>query len=179
MDPPPNPYAPPRAVDIAFDPTLSGPTEGLRREGDLVVIPVRGTRFPDRCVVCNQPAVKRLGRKLYWHVPFVYALICIGVLVYAIVALIVRKGAQFEVGLCEAHATRRRNGILIGWLGFFACLVATIAVADRAPALMLLFIVLMIAAPVVGILMTQVVTAKRIDKQYAWLKVGRPFLESL
>jgi hypothetical protein len=37
----------------------------------------------------------------------------------------------------------------------------------------------MIAAPVVGILMTQVVTARRIDAQRAWLKVGRPFLESI
>jgi hypothetical protein len=178
MQQPPNPYAPPKFTSND-DTRFIGAGGGVRREGDLVVIPVNGTRFPDRCVVCNQPAVKRLQRKLYWHPQPLYALICIGVLIYAIVAIIVRKVAHFEIGLCDAHVKRRRNGILIGWLGFFAGLVATIAVADRAPALMAVFMVAMVALPVVGIVMTQVISAKRIDNQFAWLKVGRPFLDSL
>jgi hypothetical protein len=178
MDQLQNPYAPPRA-DISDPRFVGAGGEALRREGDLVVIPVNGARFPDRCVVCNQPVVKRLQRKLYWHAPALYALICVGILIYAIVALIVRKTAHFEIGLCEAHVKRRRNGILIGWLGFFAGLVALIATADRAPELILVFALAMIGAAVAGILMTQVVAAKRIDNVNAWIKVGRPFLDSL
>jgi hypothetical protein len=178
MDPTLNPYAPPKAEPGA-DPRFFGTAEGLRREGDLLVIPVHGARFPDRCVICNQPSVKRLMRKVYWHPQILYLLICTGVLIYAIVSLIVRKMASFEVGLCDAHAKRRRNGILLGWLGFFGCLVATVAVADRAPALMFVFLIGMIALPVVGVVMVQVVTPKRIDSVNAWLKVGRPFLDSL
>jgi hypothetical protein len=178
MSQPTNPYAPP-SFDANEDPRLAGSSQAIRREGDAVVIPVIGARFPDRCVVCNQPATKRLSRKLYWHSPYLYGLIVIALLIYAIVALIVRKTAQFEIGLCDAHAKRRIYGMLIAWLGFFGGLVATIAVADRAPAMMLVTMLVMIASPIVGILMTQVVTAKRIDDRYAWLKVGRPFLDSL
>ncbi len=174
---PPNPYAPPKA-QLEVAPGSYG-SELVRRDGEVVVIPVIGTRFPDRCVVCNQPATRRLQRKLIWHPPAYYLLICIGILVYAIAAIIVRKTARFEIGLCEQHAKRRQNGILIGWVGFFACFVGIFLVADRAPALIFLFIIGMIAAAVAGVVMTQVVAAKRIDNQFAWLKVGRPFLESL
>jgi hypothetical protein len=178
MDQLSNPYAPPKAESSAYPPIV-GSGEGLRRDGGLVVIPVNGARFPDRCVVCNQTAVKRLQRKLYWHTPVLYFLICAGILIYAIAAIVVRKRAHFEIGLCQAHVERRRNGILIGWIGFFASLVGLIAVADRAPAFIFVFVLAMIAFPVAGIIMTQVVAAKRIDNVNAWLKVGRPFLESL
>jgi hypothetical protein len=173
-----NPYAPP-SFDATEDPRLVGSSQDIRREGDAVVIPVLGARFPDRCVVCNQPAVKRLSRKLYWHTPYLYGLILIALLIYAIVALIVRKTARFEIGLCEKHVKRRRFGIFLAWFGFFGGLVATIAVADRAPAMMLVTMLVTIASPIAGIFMSQVVSAKRIDDRYAWLKVGRPFLDSL
>jgi hypothetical protein len=178
MNQPPNPYAPPK-FEAGADARYYGSAEGLRREGDAVVIPVNGTRFPDRCVVCNQPAVKRLSRKLYWHQPAIYALAFVALLIYAIVALIVRKSVEVEIGLCDAHAKRRRNGYLLGWLGFAACLVGIFMVIDRAPAVIFVFLIGMIGFPVAGILMTQVVKAKRIDDQFAWLKVGRPFLDSI
>src|SRR5262245_52282652 len=130
MQQPPNPYAPPK-YQPNDDPRLIGTGEGIRREGDLVVIPVFGVRFPNRCVVCNEPSVKRLQRKLYWHHQAIYSLICAGILIYAIVALIVRKAAHFEIGLCEAHVKRRRNGILLGWIGFLASLAGTVAFADH------------------------------------------------
>src|SRR4051794_27642362 len=103
----PNPYAPPSLeADSARADSglLSGYTGALRREGDLLVIPVVGASFPKRCVVCNQPGVKRLQRKLFWHPPGYYLLILAGALIYVIAAMTVRKRASFEVSLCAAHA---------------------------------------------------------------------------
>jgi uncharacterized membrane protein len=173
----PNPYAPPK-FSAESDAQFMG--VGLRREGDVVVIPVSGTRFPDRCVVCNQPATKRLSRKLYWHAPALYALIAISVPIYIIVGLIVRKKAETEIGLCEEHAKRRIRGYWIAWGGFVACFAGVIAcIVEDVPAAALVLGLGMIVVLVVGLRMTLVVTPKRIDKQFAWLKVGTPFLESL
>jgi len=173
-----NPYAPPRA-DVDFNASFGGSGSYLRREGDLVVIPVQGAVFPPRCVVCNNPSNRRLRRKLYWHPPGYYALICIGVLIYAVVAFIVRKNAEFEVGICEEHSARRRTWILLGWLGVPACFVGAIMLAETAPELMLLGMLVAFGLMIGAILMTQIVTVRRIDSGQAWLKVGRPFLDSL
>ena len=177
MNQPPNPYAPPRfESDLAV---AHGLGQGPRREGDWVVIPVRGAVLPPRCVVCNAPAEKRLQRKLYWPPPGIYAMVCLGVLFYVIGALITRKSAEFEMGVCARHAARRRTGLLIAWIGGLAALVASFALADQAPALIVVGLLAFLAAVVTGALMAQLIRAKRIDKQSAWLKVGRPFLDSL
>jgi hypothetical protein len=173
-----NPYAPPRA-DIDFHAGFGGSGAYLRREGDLVVIPVQGAVFPPRCVVCNSPANHRLRRKLYWHPPGYYALICIGVLIYAVVALIVRKSTEFEVGLCDEHSGRRRTWILLGWLGVPACFVGAILLAQTAPELMLLGMLVAFGLMIAAIVMVNFVTVRRIDGGQAWIKVGRRFLDSL
>ncbi|HXK16390.1 MAG TPA: hypothetical protein VNG33_01200, partial [Polyangiaceae bacterium] len=129
MDEQPNPYAPPLA-DTDFGVRLGGSDQVLRREGDLLVIPALGASFPPRCVLCNEPGQHRLGRKLWWHPPGYYALICLGWLIYAIVAMIIRKSAVFEIALCDAHAARRRTGILLGWLGVPACIIGGVVLLD-------------------------------------------------
>lgn len=175
--PPPNPYAPPRSESDALAMPGAGQAR-LYREGELLVIPVRGAVFPHRCVVCNAPAEKRLKRKLYWHPPGIYALLCLGALVYVIGALITRKNAEFDMGICQEHATRRRNGMLIGWSGV-ALLIVLIALTEHSPILPIVGAVLFLAAVITAVLMVQLVTAKRIDDRQAWLKVGRPFLDSM
>jgi hypothetical protein len=175
----PNPYAPPLADSDFGTPSFGGASGGLQREGDLLLIPAMGVSFPPRCVVCNQPGHHRLKRTLYWHPPAYYLIICAGWLFYVIVALIVRKSASFEIGLCDEHAARRRNGILIGWLGGVGCLVAGIALIETSPALMLVLVVAAFAAMIGGLLMARTVQPARIRDGWAWIKVGRPFLDSL
>jgi len=68
---------------------------------------------------------------------------------------------------------------LIGWLGFAVCLALTIATLEDYPAVGVFFMFGLIVLPIVGIVMAQVVTATRIDDQRAWIKTGRPFLESI
>jgi len=174
----PNPYAPPRQESDYF-PLQTGQGGGLRREGNLVVCSSRGTVFPPRCVICNEPAPHRLRRKLYWHPPGYYAIICIGALFYVIVALIVRKTAELELGLCTAHSARRRNGILLGWIGVPVCLVGGVVLADIAPELMLLGWLAGFGCLIAAVLMVRLIQPRRIDETTAWLKVGKPFLESL
>jgi hypothetical protein len=146
----------------------------------LVVIPVQGAVFPPRCVVCNSPSNHRLRRKLYWHPPGYYALICIGALIYVVVALIVRKNAEFEVGLCDQHSGRRRTWILIGWLGVPAAFIGSVMLAETSPELMLIGMLSSFVLMFVAIfLVASIVSVRRIDSGQAWLKVGRPFLDSL
>jgi hypothetical protein len=178
MDQQPNPYAAPRA-ETDLDPRLGGVGVALRREGDLLVVPTLGATFPPRCVICNQPAQRRLRRKLFWHPPGYYALICIGALIYVIAAMIVRKSAEFEVGLCDEHSARRRNGIIVGWLGAPLCFVAGIAVIDRVPILSVVLIVASLGLIVASLLMARIVVAARIQDNFAWIKVGKPFLDSI
>src|SRR5205814_1141094 len=82
---------------------------GVWREGNQMVVR-QGARLPDACVKCGGPPNGRPLRKtFYWHQPALAVLILAGVLLYAIVALIVRKSIRLEVPLCQAHAARRRN----------------------------------------------------------------------
>src|SRR5436309_2493776 len=72
------------------------------RSGPLLVMS-QGARLPDRCVKCNAPANgQRLTRKLYWHSPYLYLLILLNLLIYALVAIFVRKKARVEIGLCDS-----------------------------------------------------------------------------
>ena len=52
-----NPYAPPEASRIAGDP--SSERGGFWSDGKSLVLH-REARLPDRCLRCNEPAVKRL-----------------------------------------------------------------------------------------------------------------------
>src|SRR5438105_983048 len=88
----------------------------LWRSGRVLVMG-QGASLPDRCVKCNAPAHgQRLVRKLYWHSPFLYLLILASILIYAIVALIVRKRARVEIGICDSARFQRRLEIALGWL---------------------------------------------------------------
>lgn len=178
MDQQPNPYAAPRA-ETDLEPRFAGLGAALRREGNLLVVPALGASFPARCVLCNQPAQRRLRRKLFWHPPGYYALICIGALIYVIAAMIVRKSAEFEVGVCDEHAARRRNGIIAGALGAPLCFIAGMLLVDRVPALTLVLIALAFGLLVFSLLRARVVTASRIQDGFAWIKVGQPFLDSI
>ena len=88
-----------------------------------------------------------------------------------------QRGATVDVFLCERHALRRRNGILIGWLGFWGSLAGFVLLIDVSTVVLLL-LVPMLAAPIAGLVMALVVAPTRMDDQYVWLRVGRAFLES-
>lgn len=174
-----NPYAPSRAslAGAAVAPLESG---GTWRDGAVLVLSPDAS-LPSRCVRCNEPSEEPTkSRKLYWHSPWLYLLILANILIYAIVAIIVRKKAVVAPGLCSDHKRRRRNAIITAWtllIAGFALLSMGIAGKPLAAAGGLLLI---LAALIVSASVTRIVRAKRIDAQYVRLKgCGTAFLDSM
>ncbi len=181
----PNPYAPSRASlsQPAQAPQAATAASIWRDADQLVALP--GAELPPRCVKCNEAAVAPTReRKLYWHHPTLYLLILLNMLIYIVVALIVRKKAIVAPGLCSEHKKRRRialTGVWAGFLGGLALLVMSMSdsVANGG-ILVLVATLLWIATAIGGVLFARIVYPKRIDKSYVRLKgCGAPFLDSL
>ena len=167
------------------------PAGVVSRLGSILIVP-RDAALPPRCVKCNAAAdPKRTWTKtFYWHHPAVYLLILAGVLLYAIVALIIRKRAKAQVGLCTQHADKYRLRVIVGWaivlLG--GCLVAAYYVGNSptyrrmpdAPSLVIAGFVLLLLAGLWHLGATRVIYPKMISDGAAhYAGAGEPFLDSL
>jgi len=154
-----NPYAAPEAP-IEPSPPSPGGAPGVWRSGRDAVFVSRHADLPPRCVKCNAPVPgPRKLRSFYWHSAGLYLLILLNLLLYALVALIVRKKVEVSPGLCELHAAERMRriwasaGSMLGgvavsffaieaqqaWIAFaafFGGLLACIVMAMRARILM-------------------------------------------
>ncbi len=174
----PNPYAPPSA-DLSRGPTREG-EDTLWRDGRILVMR-RDSVLPDRCIKCNEPALGyKLRRVLYWHRPAWYWLLLVSVLIYAIVAMIVRKRATVEVGLCPVHRQRRYLAVALGVLALFGGLGGCIAYAQESDAVIYLGIILAVAGVAIAGFGHQVVRAAEIDDNYVRLKgAGADYLSPL
>jgi len=175
-----NPYAPSKA---SLGDRPSGGTGRVTawRDGNVVVM-LAGGEIPHRCVKCNEPAEEPTKeRTLYWYNPWLYLLVLISILVFAIVALIVRKKAVVSAGLCADHKRRRRNALTVAWIGVLAgTLLLLLGVTESSSAAALTGVPLMLIAIVVGITLGRVVYPVRIDNDYVRLKgCGEHFLATL
>ena len=154
---------------------------GVWRDKSKMIVS-KGAQLPDRCVKCNAPAHgAKLKRKLSWHHPAIFILILVATLIYFIVAMIVRKTATVEVGLCQEHLAKRRRNviitltlILLGVCGF----VLTVIVGDNNFLLAGIFLIL--AGIIYGVVALRIVTPARIDDRFVWLNgVNRDYLNEL
>lgn len=175
-----NPYAPSRASLRQVD--KQAPSDEVRRDGKWVVVPIDGG-LPPRCVKCNADADEPTKqRTLYWHHPGVYALLLVNLLVYAIVAAILRKKAKLSPGLCSEHKARRRNVILIAWGLVLGAFVAPFLFANEETIglWMLIGILMFLAAIILAMVRARIVYAKKIDDEEVRLGgCGDDFLDSL
>ena len=183
----PLPYASPARLAV---------TEGLWREGNKLVVVAGGNRtarLPRQCVKCNAPTADRKPwrKTVSWHHPGYYALIPLGLLIYALVAVSVSKKVTVEAGLCRAHAAVRRNRILIGW-GIFLASIAALVLAiycwdtppfRHGPAATILGILsgaLFVGSMVWGLVAPRVLAVRRVVDNTAWFSgAGPEFLASL
>lgn len=175
-----NPYAPPAAFSSAsWMPGGGGPGAEIFRDGDLIVAR-DGASFPDRCVRCNESAEGfRVKKTFYWHAPSWYLLILLSILIYAVVAMVVRRKASFELALCPLHRRRRRLLIAAG-LGVPLLTFFIVLLTEGDPMSIALLMIGVLLGAVVGIIGAQILTPKRIEDGYAYLKGARPeFLASL
>ncbi len=166
------------------------------REGKRLVATTgldRTVRLPPRCVRCNADTDFGRGwrKTLYWHHPAYYLLILPGVLIYALVAMGVRKKVTVDAGLCPAHRAARRNRILIGWGIFLAGLASLVAAIyfGNDPAFRrgplgavfgLLGAALVVFSALWAIFATRVLVLSRVAGGTAWFTgAGPAFLSSL
>jgi len=164
-----NPYTPPKAALEAR------PAGQYWRDGKIVVTR-NGGALPARCVRCNEPASTLLKRKLYWHHPGWYLLILINIILYAIVALIVRKRADVSYGVCGSHLRRRHTFLAIGWGGF----VLGLLMAFAGGGMTAIGVVVSLLSVIVGFSGARLAYAARITKEEVRLSGCSPaFVESL
>lgn len=161
-------------------PPVVGIGAGVWRDKGTLIM-TKDARLPDRCIKCNAPTPTRLKRKLNWHHPAIYILIFVAILIYAIVATVVRKRATVEFGLCDEHVQKRRRNIAITWalvlLGLL-CFFVAIAASDGTPAL--LGLLLMFGGVIFGVVGTRVAAPSRIDDHYVWLSgINKDYLDLL
>ena len=168
---------------VFFQKLREGVTPGahLWRSGKFLVLR-KDAMFPERCVKCNADAPEeKLVRKLFWHPPLLYLLIPAGLLVYAIVATVVGKRARIQIGLCRAHRRKRTRDLCIAWLLFASSLGSFFAAAAYSNGWLAWGgVACLLASPIYGMITCAMVTPKRIDDQFVWLKgVSPKFLEQL
>jgi hypothetical protein len=151
------------------------------REGDRVVVRKDDARLPKRCVVCNVSVRgERQRKQLSWNPPWVTVLIFVGLLFYVIAVAVTRKSAWVEFALCEQHDARRRNGLILLWSGLGGGIgLMILGAIVEEPSLIVLGIGLLVVGIVAGAIMARTLHPTKIDEEYVWLNVGRPFLDSI
>lgn len=153
--------------------------QGVWREGNRLVM-IKDAVLPNLCVQTNQPTQERLRRRLYWHSPWVYLLVLVSLLVYVIVALIVRQKADIQIGLSRERLVRRRWVIFFAWVGFLGGIVVTIVGLGNTNAggfgwlVVLSGFILLLGSAITGMLLSRIVAPTRITARYVWLKGVHP-----
>lgn len=175
------PYATPFAA-------AQQPAYAAWRDGLKLITPANAV-LPPQCVKCGAPADGHYGqRTFWWHHPALLLLILVNILVFAIVALIVRKKAVVQLGLCAAHLARRRQVLAISWvlgLGGVASLITGFYQMfeyrnDTAPLIgTLIALAMWITAAVLHTKLGAYLTPTIIDAQYAHFKGAGPEFLSL
>lgn len=141
----------------------------------------RDSTLPDRCVKCNSPSRNRLVKKMYWHPPAYFALLCLGAIFYIIAALIVRKQANVTIGLCDTHFQKRKTAVIVTWsLVGLAILLFVIAGAADMGALAAIGTFALLGAMIYGVAAIPMVGATKMDDRFVWLRgVSKEFLAGL
>ena len=198
VDPPAPPYANPQAgyggasgTAMSPVPAYGGPPSmpmqspwsgaGVWRQKGMLVMHKQAT-LPDRCIKCNRPANgQAITKRFNWHHPAWYLFIFVGLLIYVVVALVVRKRVVLSLPLCDEHLSKRRTAIWASW-GILALSVAMIifGASNNLPAIFLPGFLLIFVAAVYGSLSASVIAIQKMDDQYVWLKrINKDYLMTL
>lgn len=165
--------------------------EGVPRSGNAMVwrsgrelVTPRDVTFPQRCMKCNEPAEGApLKRSLYWHSPWLYIALLANILIYVILASMLRKTGVAFVSLCPAHRAARRKLIALSWIaglgGLFLIGEGLTINSDQGIWIFLGGIVVSLAAVFFGMSRARLILPKKIDENRMFLKgCGEPFLAS-
>lgn len=171
-----NPYAAPQALIVPRRVGEHPADQGAWRSGKLLVV-AAGAELPDRCAKCGAPADGYRRRvRLAWHHPALFLGLIWGLLPYALLAILLTKRMTVHVGVCARHMDKRRKTIWLSWAGALAGVVVAFAAAasDGSGALFAAAAVLFIGSIAYGVFASRQVVAKKIDKQFAWVRGACP-----
>ena len=160
-------------IDTAQEPYFPHPSHGLANvwRNKSLLIMTKEAMLPSRCVKCNAHTDERLKRKLRWHHPALYLLILANLLIYFVVAMVVRKTATVNVGFCPEHLSARKKHLVVTWALGLGC-VASFFIAVMLDDINFIFLafVLILCTAVYGISTLKVVVPTRIDEHLVYLK---------
>ncbi len=171
-----NPYAAPSVASNFVEPDIAS---SIYRNGGQLVMHKRAV-LPDICVKTNIPTTRRLRRKMYWHSPLYYLLAPVALLLYVIVALIVRQTANISVPITDEVYRKRWKWIGIGWLGSICSIVGTIAAAiemERGSFMIIVFLFALVSIfvfAITGAMFSAIVSPAKITKNYVWIRGASP-----
>jgi hypothetical protein len=173
-----NPYNAPKSSS-KISAASPGSNQGIWRDGKKLVVHKQAV-LPPICVKTNEPSQRKIKRKYYWHHPAVYLAILVQVLIYIILAMVVRKKHELEVPITEQTGAKRRNGIAIGWvlaLAAIALFVGSIAwmlqpgnEANAGYGVIALFLAafMLVAGSIIGSRAAAILTPKRMTESATW-----------
>ncbi|BDU18468.1 hypothetical protein [Lysobacter auxotrophicus] len=151
------------------------------RDGkDLVVRP--GCTLPGRCIKCNEPAELPMRHaRFYWHHPALYLVVFLGLLLYLVIAVFVRRRTPVTLGLCARHRQRRRASLAIAFGGaLLGVLAIGVGAARELVPLSLAGLGVIVASVIVGILGSRLLVVTRIGENYTRFRgAGDEFLSTL
>lgn len=155
-----------------------------------LVVPLEVNELPDVCVQCGGTTDgKPITKVFYWHHPGWYLTILLGVLVYVLIALGVRRKHRLTLSMCREHRRTRLVRMLAGYVGFPLLLVgfcfASITLgqgvegddaANAVPVVMLICALLGVTGFVIAMRADQVLRPSRMDREEARYRGASPTL---
>jgi hypothetical protein len=161
------------------------PVGTIWRDRNRLVV-VRDGAFPDRCIRCNGAAHgSGVKRTYYWHHPALY-LVFIFLLLYVLVAVLVRKRSKAYIPLCERHRKRRTMGILIccavfiaGFIGLFGAF-GMLNSSDWAIGIIFASLTVILGSAIAAAVVARLLQPIRITETHAFYTgAGAAFLDGL
>ncbi len=121
-----------------------------------------------------------MNRKVSRHHSALYFCILVSPLLYAILALTLRKSVSVEFSLCEQHRRRRQWALAAGWTAPITCFVVSTGFAEFGAANVgILVAMLLTIGQLLGALCgATLLVPLRIDGERIWLRAGLPFMVS-
>ncbi len=149
--------------------------------------------LPTVCMRCGQPATTTVTKKMHWHASWVYFLILLHILIYAVVASIITRRVTVQVPLCDKHKGHWFKRNLWMWGTFFLFGLAGVGalvlagnldrnLSDQVMPFACIFSALLLVAWVIIVVVCQItaIRAKEItDKEVLLGGVSEPFVEAV
>lgn len=159
------------------------------RDGKQLVMKI-GATLPYRCVKTNGEAELLLRRKLSWHHPVLFLSLCGGLLIYVILALLLRKTADVQIPICHRIKQRRLIAMLVGWvfgLSGLGIIFGAVVLSENDPQfqpyvgfVIIGGILFSLISIIVCTMLANIVSPSRITDKHVWLKgVHRDYLDEL